>query len=96
MDRGAAIFQNAPVQSVKRDETGISIALADKTVRARKVLIATNGYTGRGWGKVARSVIPIRLWHTFTKPLVRRSAGTDPAWPHLLHRHQTVWRILPL
>lgn len=69
MDRGAAIFQNAPVQSVKRDEAGICIALADKTVRARKVLIATNGYTGPGWGKVARSVIPIRLWHTFTKPL---------------------------
>lgn len=69
MDRGAAIFQNAPVQSVKRDERGINIELADKSVRAGKVLIATNGYTDPGWGDVARSVIPVRLWHTFTKPL---------------------------
>ncbi len=69
VDRGAAVFQNTPVVGLKRDQSGVTVTLKDKTLRTRKALIATNGYTGSGWGKLSRTVIPIRLWHTFTRPL---------------------------
>lgn len=69
MAQGATVCENSPVTGLARDQRGVTVSVGTTTVRASKVLIATNGYSGRALGGLDRTVIPVRLWHTFTKPL---------------------------
>lgn len=67
--QGAVVYENSPVTGFARDQHGTLLSVGGITVRAKKVLIATNGYTGPALGGLDSTVIPVRLWHTFTRPL---------------------------
>ncbi len=66
---GAHIIQNAPVTEIKSNGSIKNVRIADFDIRARKVAITTNGYTSSLYPGLKKSVIPVRLFHTFTKPL---------------------------
>lgn len=68
-DRGALVLDHCRVQSIVRARDGFSVASTRGIVSARKVLIATNGYTGplSPWHR--RRVIPIGSYQIATEPL---------------------------
>lgn len=69
VNHGASIHEHTPIDRITRDGDRVSVRFGESTSTARKVLIATNGHTGSVWDGLQRSVIPIRLFHVFTKPL---------------------------
>ena len=83
---GVHIRQHAPVQAICRDGAIKILQVGGKEFRARKVVITTNAYTSDLYPNLARTIIPVRLYHAFTRPLTqeeqktvlpRRTAFTD-------------------
>jgi glycine/D-amino acid oxidase-like deaminating enzyme len=66
---GAAIYPRCPVTAIERDGDGFRVVTARGTVRARDVVIATNGYTGGVTPWFRRRVIPIGSYIIATEPL---------------------------
>lgn len=67
--KGLNILQNSRVKSITREDP-VKILRGDRfETRARKVVFATNGYTEPHYPGLDRSIIPIRLFQTFTRPL---------------------------
>ncbi len=56
---GATVIGNCPVQALRRDGAGFTVATARGNVIARDVIVATNGYTGKLTPWLRRRVIPI-------------------------------------
>ena len=56
---GAMILGDTPVAAVKRKGASIEATTPHGKISAGQVLIATNGYTGRKLGPVARRVFPV-------------------------------------
>jgi glycine/D-amino acid oxidase-like deaminating enzyme len=69
--RGAEVAENCKVAAIARANGGFEVSTARGTTRARKVLIATNGYSGplSAWHR--RRVIPIGSYQICTEPLGR-------------------------
>ncbi len=67
--QGAAIFEDTRAESIDRDGERPVVIARGKRFAARKVLIATNGYTDGLWPGLQRTVIPLRLFHTVSRPL---------------------------
>ena len=67
--RGAAVADHCPAESIRRVDGGFEVLTARGTVSARKVLIATNGYTGALSPWLRRRVIPIGSYQICTEPL---------------------------
>lgn len=69
---GAVIFGDSHVISLeKRSQTWI-VTTAKGTVRARRVLLATNGYTDGLWPKLKQTVVPVFSAIAATAPLPDR------------------------
>jgi len=68
-NEGALIREESPVDAIGREAGRPFLASRGHRVFARRVLIATNGYTDALAGDVDRSVIPVQLFHTVTRPL---------------------------
>ena len=68
-ERGALVLDHCRVQSITRQRGGFSALTSRGTITARKVLIATNGYSGplSPWHR--RRVIPIGSYQIATEPL---------------------------
>jgi glycine/D-amino acid oxidase-like deaminating enzyme len=66
---GAAVLEGCAAQSIRRTPDGFEVSTSRGTVRARKILIATNGYSGplSAWHR--RRVIPIGSYQIATEPL---------------------------
>ena len=79
LQAGADLFTQTPVERITPDGQGWQLATPRGTVRAARVVLATNAYVGRLWPRLARSIIP----------LVVHQAATEPVDP------QTALRILP-
>ncbi|MFN0263019.1 NAD(P)/FAD-dependent oxidoreductase [Tepidamorphus sp. 3E244] len=70
--RGVDIREGAEVFAMRGDDTARVLVTEDAEFRARQVVFATNGYTPGGVMEgLSRTVIPIRLYHYFTRPLTR-------------------------
>jgi glycine/D-amino acid oxidase-like deaminating enzyme len=69
--RGAEVLENCAVEAIARDGAGFEVTTSRGPVKARKVLIATNGYSGplSAWHR--RRVIPIGSYQICTEPLGR-------------------------
>ena len=74
--RGVHLLQGCRVTTIERAGNLISLRGETADVKARKVVIATNGYTGDLFPRLQRSVIPIRLFHTFTKSLSKEQQAS--------------------
>jgi glycine/D-amino acid oxidase-like deaminating enzyme len=69
IDSGAAIIDRCAVTALQRSGAGFEAATPLGTVRARQVLLATNGYTGALSPWHRRRVIPIGSYQIATAPL---------------------------
>ncbi|MDR3538034.1 MAG: FAD-binding oxidoreductase [Acetobacteraceae bacterium] len=56
---GAAVHGASPALSVKRDGGAWHVATPSGTMRAEKLVLATNGYTTDLWPKLRRSIVPV-------------------------------------
>ncbi|MBB3978420.1 glycine/D-amino acid oxidase-like deaminating enzyme [Rhizobium azooxidifex] len=68
-EKGARIFGDSKVPSLHRQNGGWVLKTARGTVKARRVLIATNGYSDDLVPKLRRSVIPVFSAIVATDPL---------------------------
>jgi glycine/D-amino acid oxidase-like deaminating enzyme len=68
-EAGATVIDRTRVEAVERDGQGFSVRTAKGSVKARDVLIASNGYTGPGTPWFRRRVIPIGSYIIATEPL---------------------------
>ncbi|WP_095198924.1 NAD(P)/FAD-dependent oxidoreductase [Mesorhizobium carmichaelinearum] len=66
---GAKIFERTPVASVDRMADGWSLKTPSGSVRAGKVLIATNAYGGSLNPLLQRTYFPLRIFQIATEPL---------------------------
>ncbi|MDF1750630.1 MAG: FAD-dependent oxidoreductase [Alphaproteobacteria bacterium] len=68
---GIEIFENAPVQRLRRDEGGVLLELPDGIVQAQQAVIATNAYSDitSATESVRKSIIPFRSAMIATQPL---------------------------
>ena len=66
---GADLRQGAQVTGIRPDGAAKVLKTASGDARARKVVFATNGYTSALYPGLAQSVIPVLLYHGFTRPL---------------------------
>jgi glycine/D-amino acid oxidase-like deaminating enzyme len=70
-EQGADIRENEEVVSLRADGPGQILRTSQAEYRARKTVFATNGYTPGLVPGLTHSVIPIRLFHVFTRPLTK-------------------------
>lgn len=66
---GAKIFERTPVTSVDRVADGWTLKTPSGSVRAGKVLIATNAYGGTLNPSLRRTYIPLKVFQIATEPL---------------------------
>jgi glycine/D-amino acid oxidase-like deaminating enzyme len=76
---GGRLAPQTPVTGVRRESAGFTLATARGEVRARAVVLATNGYTGAATPWLRRRLIPIGSYIIATEPspLVARLLPTD-------------------
>lgn len=95
-DRGALVLDHCRVESIVRERAGFSVATSRGIVGARKVLIATNGYSGplSPWHR--RRVIPIGSYQIATEPLgVERVRGLIPNLRNIVDSRRLVVYFRP-
>jgi glycine/D-amino acid oxidase-like deaminating enzyme len=66
---GVAIYDGTAVAAVEPERDGVRVVTDRGTVIARDAIIATNGYTPRGFGWFARRVIPFQAYMAATEEL---------------------------
>lgn len=57
---GVIVHSNTAVKSIERDTSGYRVVTAVGTIRARQVLVCTNGYTDRADPWLRRRLVPVR------------------------------------
>ena len=57
---GAQIAGHAEVTGIRREADGFVLAIGERQLTAKQVLVATNGYTPRALGWFRRRILPIR------------------------------------
>ncbi|MAQ10063.1 MAG: FAD-dependent oxidoreductase [Gammaproteobacteria bacterium] len=68
-DTGALIISNTPVQGWSREKDGYELRTASGSLRAKEIVVATNGYTPYAFRKFRRRIIPIRSAIAVTEEL---------------------------
>jgi glycine/D-amino acid oxidase-like deaminating enzyme len=67
--KGVPLCENTAVTKIERTSNGFSLHTNQGIVKAREVLIATNGYTGRLVPKLKPRVFPVGSYIIVTEPL---------------------------
>ena len=68
-EHGAALFSRRAATSIERDDQAFVVSLDGRRIRARQVLVATDGYTDRLLPGLRRRVVPIGSYMIATEPL---------------------------
>lgn len=66
---GARLFSHAPVRGIERGTEGFVVRTGRGDIRAREVVVATNGYTGKATPKLRRRIVPVYSYQIATEPL---------------------------
>lgn len=69
LDVGADILEGHCVDEIKTQGDKYLVTSNNETFKAKSVFIATNAYTKSLENPLGKSVIPVRLFHTMTRPL---------------------------
>jgi glycine/D-amino acid oxidase-like deaminating enzyme len=69
IDKGAAVFTRSPALSIERASDGWRVRTPRGSLRAGRVVIATNAYTDDVWPGLKREVIPVFSFQLATRPL---------------------------
>jgi glycine/D-amino acid oxidase-like deaminating enzyme len=68
--RGVAFYEYSPVNGIREERGGcVKLDVGGYPVRARRVIIATDAYTGRLWPSVAQSYVTVASAQIATAPL---------------------------
>ena len=59
LERGGAIFTGSQAKQIRQTAQGFTITTQDGHLRARKIILATNGYTDRLWDGLVQAVVPV-------------------------------------
>ena len=97
-EAGASMHEQAAAEDIRRTAEGFEIKTARGSIRAKEVLIATNGYTGSVTPQLRRRVFPLGSYIMVTEPM--EEALADQIIPHRRMIYDTKWvlfyfRILP-
>ena len=76
---GAAVHGETPALSLSREGAGWRIETPRGIVRAEKVLLATNGFTGDLWPGLRRTIVPVFSSIAATAPLSDAGRARDHA-----------------
>lgn len=77
--RGVPIHADTAVTRLRYEQDGIRVETVGGSVRARHVLVATNGHTPPGLpGKPERRIVPVASSILVTEPLVARGESVNP------------------
>lgn len=69
LKKGLNLFTNTPAKSLKRAENGTWLVETNRgTIRAKRVVLATNGYTGHIHEKFHKVIVPLRGQITAHRP----------------------------
>ncbi len=66
---GVPVVSHAPVEEITRETNGFKLVYKSYALRARQIVIATNGYTGRESPWLRRRVLPMQSQIIATEPL---------------------------
>jgi glycine/D-amino acid oxidase-like deaminating enzyme len=66
---GAKVHGSTPVTKVSRNGSTWSVQTPSGTVRADKLVVATNGYTDDLWPKLRRTIVPVYSGIVATEPI---------------------------
>lgn len=66
---GATVIERCAALGLQRERQGFAVETAQGVIRAREVIVATNGYTGKLTPWLRRRVIPIGSYIIATEPL---------------------------
>jgi glycine/D-amino acid oxidase-like deaminating enzyme len=69
LEAGAAVVPHCPAEGLRPERQGFAVATPHGAIRAREVIVATNGYTGPLTPWLRRRVIPIGSYIIATEPL---------------------------
>jgi glycine/D-amino acid oxidase-like deaminating enzyme len=69
MQAGAGVYGDTPALSVQRSGAAWHVRTPTGTVRAAKLILATNGYTDDLWPKLRRSIVPVFSAIAASEPL---------------------------
>jgi len=73
---GARIFSASPVVSIAADGGDWRVSTPGGSVKARHLILATNGYTDHVWPKLKANVVPVKSIIVATTPLGDNTAAT--------------------
>jgi glycine/D-amino acid oxidase-like deaminating enzyme len=68
-EAGATVAGKSPVTAVQRDGPDYTVTMAHASMKARNIVVATNGYTGSVTPGLRRRVIPVTSYMIATAPL---------------------------
>ncbi|MEM7216642.1 MAG: FAD-binding oxidoreductase [Pseudomonadota bacterium] len=69
LSSGVAIYKESPALSVERENDQWLVRTSDGSIRADKVIVCTNGYTGNMLPGLSDSVVPVLTGVVATEPL---------------------------
>ena len=75
---GAAVHGGSAVTAIRREGSAWALETAGGTVRAERVVLATNGYTDGLWPRLRQSVVPVFSAIAATEPLPEAMRDTLP------------------
>ena len=89
---GAAVHGDSPVLAVDREGGHWRLKVAGGVVRAEKVILATNGYTGNLFPNLRQTIVPLRSTHVATTVMGADMAKTVLPGNHgLSDTRQALW-----
>ncbi|WGF88267.1 NAD(P)/FAD-dependent oxidoreductase [Marinivivus vitaminiproducens] len=74
--QGVRLFGDSPATGLERTDDGWRVRTTRGSVRAGRVVLGTNGYTGDLWPGLRRSVVPVYSFQVATRPLSGNLLGT--------------------
>lgn len=95
---GATIHEHVHVDGVERDGAALLVRTSQSAIRARDVLVATNGYTDAAFPYLRRRILPIGSYIIATEPLDAQAAATITSRNRLLSDTRNFlhyWRLSP-
>lgn len=72
MLRGARLYEHSRMRSMTRTANGWRVVTGQGEVEAGTLLLCTNAYTDDTWPGLKRTIIPVRTYLAWTKPLPDR------------------------
>ncbi|MGI9389491.1 MAG: NAD(P)/FAD-dependent oxidoreductase, partial [Boseongicola sp.] len=75
LQRGISVTADYPALKLAKDASEFQVSTPDKTIRAGKIVLATNGYTSSPFNWFARRVFPLPSFLIATEPLSSNLIG---------------------